>query len=88
MHGVYNFLDKNNLQHTIIGEMLFAMRGYAIGMAQRRFLGDKFNVYTKKNESGNITTSVILLLDGLLSVDNFKTSTLAFLAPIVAPKLV
>ena len=43
MHGVYNTEDKILLQMNILGAMFTSMKGYAIGLAQRRFLRSHYN---------------------------------------------
>lgn len=84
MHGIYNFIDKSNFQHTLLGEIMFTMRGYFLGMMDRRFLNDRFNVSTKKDDSGNIIDNLIVVLDGLTSLEAFNTALLATFSPIIA----
>ena len=37
MHGVYNKEDKTLIQREILGNMFMSMKGYALGLVQRRF---------------------------------------------------
>ena len=52
MHGIYNNIDKNTFQQTIYGNLLLAMRGYALGMIERRFGSSKYSVVLKRETSG------------------------------------
>lgn len=39
MHGVYNKMDKTMVHRDLIGSMFMTMKGYALGLVQRRFGG-------------------------------------------------
>lgn len=39
MHGVYNKMDKTMAHRDLIGSMFLTMKGYALGLIQRRFGG-------------------------------------------------
>lgn len=56
LHGIYNDQDKTALHQNILGNMLLAMRGYALGMIQRRFGNDKFNVALNRDVEGSLVT--------------------------------
>lgn len=84
MHGVYNYIDKQSAQNTFIGDLIFAMRGYALGMADRRFSGDKFDINTKEEGSGSITDTLLLILSGFTSYGSISNTLLGLFAPVVA----
>lgn len=56
LHGIYNRQDKVAFQGNLIGSMLLAMRGYALGMAARRFSSDRYNAATGDNFEGSMVT--------------------------------
>lgn len=39
MHGVYNKMDKTMAHRDLLGSLFMTMKGYALGLAQRRFGG-------------------------------------------------
>jgi hypothetical protein len=56
LHGIYNRQDKVAFQGNLIGSMLLAMRGYALGMAARRFSSDRYNLATESDFEGSLVT--------------------------------
>ena len=56
LHGIYNDQDKTAMHQSILGNMLLAMRGYALGMIQRRFGSNKYSVALGKNAEGSLVT--------------------------------
>lgn len=62
MHGIYNNSDKVMFQQTIYGNMALAMRGYALGMFERRFGSSKYSVALGGETGGSVADSAKLLL--------------------------
>ena len=62
MHGIYNNSDKVMFQQTIYGNMALAMRGYALGMFERRFGSSKYSVALGDETGGSVADSAKLLL--------------------------
>ena len=56
LHGIYNAEDKVALQQNFVGNLIMAMRGYALGMYNRRFANDRFNVPQGKDVEGSWLT--------------------------------
>lgn len=56
LHGIYNRMDKTWAHQTIVGNMLLVMRGYALGMMQRRFGVAKYNTALKTDVEGSYRT--------------------------------
>lgn len=56
LHGIYNKEDKTAFQQTIFGSMLLSMRGYALGMANRRFGRAKYSTALGGEVEGNLVT--------------------------------
>lgn len=62
MHGVYNNQDKVAIQRTIYGAALMAMRGYALGMLQRRFGQSMYSTVLEGESEGSYRTFAKVLL--------------------------
>lgn len=62
MHGIYNNSDKVAFQQTIYGNMALAMRGYALGMFERRFGSSKYSVALGGETGGSVADAVKALL--------------------------
>ena len=56
MHGIYNQMDKTAFHGTIAGNALLSMRGYALGMIQRRFGNSKYSIALGEDTEGSLTT--------------------------------
>lgn len=56
LHGIYNDQDKTAFHQGIATNMLLAMRGYALGMAQRRFGTQKYSVALGGEVEGTLRT--------------------------------
>lgn len=59
MHGVYNKMDKTWAHRTLIGSMFLTMKGYAIGLIQRRF-GGISNAFKSEDAQEHLGYSVAL----------------------------
>lgn len=62
LHGIYNNSDKVAFQRTIYGGAFMAMRGYALGMLQRRFGASMYNTILDKDVEGSWRTFAKMLL--------------------------
>lgn len=56
LHGIYNEQDKTTAHQYIWSNMLLAMRGYALGMIQRRFGTAKYSVALGGEVEGTMRT--------------------------------
>lgn len=56
LHGIYNEQDKTAFHQNIFGNMVLAMRGYALGMAQRRFGTNKYSIALGGETEGTYRT--------------------------------
>jgi hypothetical protein len=68
----------------MLGELVMAMRGYAIGMLDKRFSGDKFDVDTKTEGSGYVTDAITLILSTFTSYGSLTNTALGLFAPVIA----
>lgn len=82
LHGIYNDLDKTAFHQLIYGNMVLAMRGYALGMLQRRFGVNKWSTVLNSNVEGTFTTFAKVVM--ACSTDNwgFGKTLLATLMPL------
>lgn len=62
LHGIYNNKHKTLLHQHIITNALLSMRGYALGMIQRRFGVNKRSIATGQDVEGNYITLFKVLL--------------------------
>lgn len=62
MHGIYNNADKVMFQQSIYGNMALAMRGYALGMFERRFGSSKYSVALGDETGGSVADAAKMLL--------------------------
>jgi hypothetical protein len=56
MHGIYNSQDAVTLAQTWYGKILLSMRGYALGMLERRFGKDKYSIALGQQVEGSLNT--------------------------------
>lgn len=61
LHGIYNVEDRVAFQQLFYGNMLMAMRGYALGMVNRRYAPSSFNVVQRKVVEGSTNTLLKVL---------------------------
>lgn len=81
MHGIYNSADHTGLHQTLAGRALLAMKGYALGMVERRFGASKFNVATGEETGGNINDAFKMFLYTFAGKKNFLLTIRAMLFP-------
>lgn len=81
MHGIYNNSDKVMFQQTIYGNMALAMRGYALGMFERRFGASKYNVALGEETGGSVMDALKVFAYAFRGIDNAKLSVRALLLP-------
>lgn len=89
MHGIYNQQDKVEMQQNILGNMVLAMRGYALGMVERRWGGDHYSLALGTDSEGSELTNakVICSLFGDNGVTFDKVLSMQFL-PLFKPMYV
>ena len=63
MHGIYNNQDKTVIHQYIVGNMLVAMKGYALGLWERRFSTNKYSVALGGESEGSINTLSKMVVD-------------------------
>lgn len=56
LHGIYNSQDKVEIQQNVLGNSILAMRGYMLGMMERRWGGDKYSLALGKDVEGSERT--------------------------------
>ena len=56
LHGIYNQQDKVEFQQNILGNSILAMRGYMLGMVERRWGSNKYSLALGKDVEGSERT--------------------------------
>lgn len=56
LHGIYNNQDKTAAHQNIFLNMLLAMRGYALGMLERRIGSSKYSIALGDTSEGSLVT--------------------------------
>lgn len=70
LHGIYNTEDKVAFQQNFYGNLVTAMRGYALGMINRRYADSRFNVAQDKVVEGSSNTAFKVLVSALWDINN------------------
>lgn len=70
LHGIYNSEDRVTFQQNFYGNLVMAMRGYALGMVNRRYARSKFNVPQRKVIEGNYNTAFKVMMSAFYDIDN------------------
>lgn len=82
LHGIYNSEDKVTFQQNFYGNLVMAMRGYALGMINRRYASSKYNVPQGKVVEGSYNTFFKVLASALWNInsaDNWRATGEALL---------
>ena len=70
LHGIYNSEDKVAFQQNFYGSLVTSMRGYALGMINRRYANSKYNVAQGKVVEGNYNTAFKVLASAFYDINN------------------
>jgi hypothetical protein len=81
LHGIYNNQDKVAFSQSWYGNAVLAMRGYALGMMERRFGANKYNVALGQNTEGSLNTVAKVILSTFTDRGGFKLTARALLMP-------
>lgn len=65
LHGIYNNQDKTAFHQSWWGNAILAMRGYALGMMERRFGENHYSVATGQDVEGTLNTMAKLWLSDM-----------------------
>ena len=86
MHGIYNNQDRVAFQQSIYGNALMAMKGYALGMAERRFGVNKHNTMLNGESEGSLRTAAKVIVSMFTDKGGWKTTIKALLLPVINPR--
>lgn len=64
LHGIYNVTDKGVFSMKIYGGLVLGMKGWALGMMERRFAGSYYNLSLDTDMEGSIVTTTKAALMG------------------------
>lgn len=81
MHGIYNNQDKVSFQQNVYGNALLAMRGYALGMIQRRFGVNAYSVSLGGETEGSLRTLAKVAASTFTDRGGFGLTARAILLP-------
>jgi hypothetical protein len=81
MHGIYNNQDKVAIQQNVYGNALLAMRGYALGMIQRRFGVNAYSVSLGGETEGSLRTLAKVIASTFTDKGGFGLTARAILLP-------
>ena len=87
MHGIYNKLDKTAFHKKIYGNLVLAMKGYALGFLQRRFATNKQNLLLDKDDEGTMVTFAKVILNMFGEPSYMTTSMRLMLLPFFSKNL-
>lgn len=68
LHGIYNNADKVAFQQNVVGNAILAMRGYALGMIERRFAANHYSITLGHDVEGSLSTAGKVLLSSKMSL--------------------
>lgn len=81
MHGIYNNQDKVVMQQSIFGNMLLSMKGYALGLAERRFGTSKHSTALGGEVEGSMRTLLKVIMSSATDRGGFSLTMRAILFP-------
>lgn len=82
MHGIYNNQDKVAFSQNWYGNAVLAMRGYALGMLERRFGANKYSVTLGQDSEGSLNTLAKVLASTFTDRGGFALTCRALLLPL------
>lgn len=81
MHGIYNNQDKVAMQQSVFGNMLLSMKGYALGLAERRFGTSKHSTALGGEVEGSMRTLLKVIMSSVTDRGGFSLTMRAILFP-------
>lgn len=82
LHGIYNNQDKVAFQQNMFGNMLLAMRGYALGMLERRYGASKYNTILGGETEGSMRSLAKVIASTFTDRGGFGLTMRAILLPV------
>ena len=81
MHGIYNNQDKVAFQQNWFGNAVLAMRGYALGMIERRYAASHYSVALGHDVEGSLNTLGKVIWNGFTDKGGFMMTMRAICLP-------
>lgn len=81
LHGIYNNQDKVAFTQTWYGSAVLAMRGWALGMAERRFAGNHYSIALGHNVEGSLVTLAKAIVNATTDRQGIGLTMRALLLP-------
>ena len=82
LHGIYNNQDKVAFQQNMFGNMLLAMRGYALGMLERRFGTSKYSTILGGETEGSMRSLAKVIASTFTDRGGFGLTMRAIFLPV------
>ena len=81
LHGIYNSQDSVAFTQQWYGKAVLAMRGWALGMAERRFAANHYSIALGHNVEGSLITMAKVLLNARTDKQGVALTARALLLP-------
>lgn len=82
MHGIYNDQDKVAFQQNIFGNALLSMRGYALGMIQRRLGANIYSTTLDTDSEGTLISLAKVIASTFTDKGGFGLTARAIFLPV------
>lgn len=81
LHGIYNNQDKVAFSQNWFGNALLSMKGWALGMAERRFASNHYSIALGKDVEGSLNTLIKVWRNCGASREDFYAAVRATILP-------
>ena len=86
LHGIYNSQDKTAWHQNVFTNMVLSMKGYALGMIERRFGQSKYSVALDEESEGSLNTVAKVIASTFTDSGGFFKTMQAIFLPVVLGK--
>lgn len=83
LHGIYNSQDKTAWHQNVFTNMILSMKGYALGMIERRYGKSKYSVALGGETEGSVNTLAKVIASTFTDSGGFLKTMQAIFLPVV-----